>query len=276
MSLTKSEDKKVDNKASSYDIRDLKPIDPSELSFDLSFYLQVLLREEPFFARVSRYIKKVPVKEIPTAGVRLNTNTLSFEMLYNPDFFLKLTKVQRLWVFKHEFYHICLGHCTDRKPIDVSNQKANIAMDEAINSLSNMISDAPSFVIVPGREPPVDLPKDAIAWVVKDHKPGEAMEYYLNKLPNDLGDNDSFDVHIGWDISNEFNESDSEAMKEIAAHKLREIIQKAADESDKESINGNNGWGSVSSEIRRKIKKSLTYKLDPKKIFAYFIKSSKV
>lgn len=264
---------KKSSEYSLWDIRNLKPIDPNEASFNLSFHLEVLLREEPFFAKVSRYIKKVPTKSIPTAGVRLNINTLSFEMMYNPDFFLSLENKQRLWVFMHEFYHICLGHCTDRKPVDVSPQKANIAMDEAVNSLPNMVKDAPNFAIVPGRQPPSDLPKTAIAWIVKDHPPGEAMEYYLNKLPDNMIE-DSFDIHVGWDISDEFDQDASDAMKEIAAYKLREIIQKAADESDKESVSGSNGWGTVSMEIRKLIKDGLQTKLDPKKVLAYFIKSS--
>ncbi len=192
----------VDKKSSSYDIRNMIPMDPNELEFDLGFHIHALLRDEPFFSKVSRYLKKVPLEGIPTAGVRLNPDSLSYELAYNPKFFLSLDKNTRLWVLMHEFYHITLSHCSTRKPIDVQPQKANIAMDEAINSLPNMIKDAPNFCVLPGRTPPEDAPQGSIAWIVKDHLPGQAMEYYLNKLPSDMeGKGDSFDDHSGWEIS---------------------------------------------------------------------------
>lgn len=258
------------------DFKNLVPIDPNELEFDLGFHIHSLIRDEHFFAKISRYIKKVPTNSIPTAGVALNPHTISYELLYNPKFFLALEKKQRLWVLMHEFYHIALGHITTRRPESVPMQKANIAMDEAINSLPNMINEAPSFVIVPGKTPPADTPPGAIGWLVKDHQPGQAMEYYLNLLPDDTGGGDSFDVHEFWEITDENGNpiEDGDAIKEIAAHKLREIIQKAADESDKESIEGSNGWGSVSHEMRKRIRESLLVKLDPKKVLQYFIKTS--
>ncbi len=268
-----AKNKQQKSKETSYNFREMKPIDPNELTFDLGFHIHALLKEETFFAKVSRYIKKVPVSDIPTAGVCLNPDTMSFELLYNPNFFLALTKPARLWVLMHEFYHISLGHCTDRRPVSVAHQKANIAMDEAINSLPNMIKDAPDFVIVPGRTPPKEAQPGSIAHIVKDHSPGQAMEYYLNQLPEDV-EGDSFDEHGGWDLSDDMGEEDADAIREIAAHKMREVIQKAVDECDAESVQGSNSWGSISMEMRKKIKDGLKTRLDPKKVLAYFIKTS--
>ena len=241
--------------------------------FDLGFWVHYLLQAEPFFARISRYLRKVPTKSIPTAGVSLNPHSINFEIYYNPEFFGKLTRVQRKWVLMHEMYHIALGHVTTRRPVDVPMQKANIGMDEAINSLPSMIADAPDFCILPGREAPADAPAGSIAHLVANHLPGQAMEYYLNLLPNDVGDANSFDEHGMWDMSG-LSDEDADALREIAAHKIKEIIQKAADESDKESIEGGQGWGTVSAEMKRLIKENLQVKLDPKKIFAYFCKTS--
>ena len=59
--------------------------------FDLNQHTFALLRQEPFFAALSRRITKMSTKSIPTAGVKLNKDTAQFEMVYNPDFFAKLT-----------------------------------------------------------------------------------------------------------------------------------------------------------------------------------------
>ena len=76
------------------------------MSFDLKLHAYRLLREEPFFAALSRKIEKKASQAIPTAGVRVNPNTGRYEMVYNPEFFEKLTPVERAGVLKHEFYHL--------------------------------------------------------------------------------------------------------------------------------------------------------------------------
>ena len=64
--------------------------------FDLNKHTARLLMREPFFAGISRRVDKTASNAIPTAGVRLNKATGYFEMLYNPEFFEKLTDVQKL------------------------------------------------------------------------------------------------------------------------------------------------------------------------------------
>lgn len=268
--MTKKE--KIGN---SYSVKEFTPIDPTELDFDLSYYIYLLLRDEPFFAKLSRYLRKVPTTAIPTAGVCLNVDSLTFDILYNPKFFLSLTKEQRVWVIMHEFYHIALGHCTDRRPNNVEHKKANIAMDEAINSLENMAPGTPEFAIMPGRK--TNIVPGTISDIVKDHAPGQAMEYYLNKLMNEEFSEDSFDDHSNWDVSAEEAAKlgeDPETIKEIASEKLKSFIEKVANECDKEGVEGSQSWGSVSQEMRKRIRESLVPKLDPKKALSYFIKAS--
>ena len=257
--------------------------DDTKPDFDLGMHIHHLLKEEPFFAKISRFISKVPDRRIPTAGVRLNLNTINFELAYNPDFFEGLSHVHRLWVLMHEFYHIGLGHCTDRRPENVPHNISNIGMDEAINSLPNMIVNCPEIAILPGRTPSADIPKDSIAWIVKDHPQGETAEWYIAKLMKQMppqgqgqgecqgGEGDSFDDHSGWqagDGTAEGNKAD------IAAHKIREIIKRAVEECDKDQVSNGKGWGSVSQEMRTKIKNSVYSKLDPKKVLGFFIKNS--
>ena len=84
--------------------------------FNLNMHTARLLMNEPFFAGISRRVDKRPNRGIPTAGVRINPKTVQFEMVYNPDFFAKLTDKQKLGVLKHEFYHLMFDHVTGRNP----------------------------------------------------------------------------------------------------------------------------------------------------------------
>ncbi len=59
--------------------------------FDLNFHIHRLLMKEPFFAVISRTIEKVPTKDIASAGVGLNHDTTYFQMIYTPEFGMKLT-----------------------------------------------------------------------------------------------------------------------------------------------------------------------------------------
>ena len=71
--------------------------------FNLNMHTARLLLNEPFFAALSRRINKSASTAIPTAGVKVNPETATMEMLYNPEFFAKLTDAERTDVLKHEF-----------------------------------------------------------------------------------------------------------------------------------------------------------------------------
>ncbi len=51
------------------------------MTFDLNMHVTRLLRDEPFFAELSRKMDKRSCKTIPTAGIQLNPDTDQFEML---------------------------------------------------------------------------------------------------------------------------------------------------------------------------------------------------
>jgi predicted metal-dependent peptidase len=114
--------------------------------FNLNDHIFRLLQREPFFAALSRRIEKTESKAIPTAGVRVNPDTGYYEMMYNSDFFEKLTDEQRSGVLVHEFYHLVFEHVTGRLPDELEGamvkptQKQmglfklwNIATDLSIN-----------------------------------------------------------------------------------------------------------------------------------------------
>ena len=124
--------------------------DEKQTKFDLNHHIIGLLRNEPFFAALSRRINKQASTGIPTAGVRVNPDTAQFEMLYNPEFFATLTHDQRLDVLKHEFYHLIFEHVTSRKPKEISPRVWNFATDLSINS---HLENLPEGCLMPGVGP---------------------------------------------------------------------------------------------------------------------------
>jgi len=259
--------------------------------FDLNMHVARLLMNEPFFAGISRRVNKIKSTAVPTAGVRVNPTTAQFELFYNPEFFAPLSDDARADVLKHEFYHLVFDHVTGRKPDDVDHKKWNFATDLAINS---HLKHLPEGCLMPGEGPFADLPK------------GQAAEWYLEKLPEDVGEDGDgdggqcsgdceagdgsgqpgdgtctcpcepgdgsgsgsgqFDDHGDWGGD---GSAESEAANQIAGERARDIIQKAAGEAQKA-----NSWGSVSSECRQTIMDRLTPKVDWKKVLRYFIKTS--
>ena len=257
------------------------------MSFDLKLHAYRLLIEEPFFAALSRRIEKKENYGIPTAGVRVNPDSGHFEMAYNPDFFEKLSDVEKAGVLKHEFYHLIFDHVTTRKPEGVPHAKWNIAADLAINS--HLVGELPEQCCMPGEGPFAELPL------------GESAEWYLANLPedeesegnqgdgeggegepsegddsggqdnnNDNGNGPSsskpgnFDDHSGWD------EAASSEANQMAKERLKNAIKEAAQEASQSA----KGWGSVSGEVRKEIMKRLETKVDWRKVLRYFIKTS--
>ena len=247
--------------------------------FDLNIHTARLLMDEPFFAAISRRIDKRASFAIPTAGVMVNPDTAQFEMLYNPDFFAKLTDAERRDVLKHEYYHVVFLHVTDRMPEGVNMKLWNVATDLAINS---HLFNLPEGGLVPGEGQFKHLPR------------GESSEWYLANMPDfnqgqgggadSSGDGDnseskggnqapgdgesqdgipeSLDDHSGWG-------SCSQETKEIARERLKDIIKKASEDCAK-----SNSWGTVSASTRKKIMKVLETKVDWKKVLRYFVKAS--
>ena len=259
------------------------------MTFDLNKHTARLLMKEPFFAALSRKIDKRASTAIPTAGVKVNPETGTFEMLYNPEFFEGLTDAERTAVLKHEFYHLIFEHVTGRLPEAGMSRKWNFATDLAINS---HIDNLPEGALIPGEGHFAELPR------------GKSAEWYFANLPenenkeNENGEGESgegqgeqgegggsgqpgegepgegqgsgngepqpFDDHSGWGEAAGAN-SDNE----IAKQRLKEAMKEATQEASK-----NNSWGTVSQSVRQDIIDRLSAKVDWKKVLRYFIKTS--
>jgi len=240
--------------------------------FDLNAHTFALLRQEPFFAALSRRITKMATNAIPTAGVKLNKDTAQFEMVYNPEFMAGLEDNHLSGVLMHEFYHIIFEHVTGRLPPEGMSMLWNIATDLSINS---HISDKlPEGALIPGKDKFAKYPS------------GKSAEWYFEELqkdpdmqPNDgegeggeggdpgdgqggSGNPQPLDDHSGW------GEADAET-KAMAKERLRQAVEDAAKEASSRG-----SWGSVSSATRKKIMDMINPKVDWRKVLRYFIKTS--
>lgn len=254
---------------------------PNNPKFDLNEHTYRLLESEPFFAAISRRINKSLSKAIPTAGVCV-TKEGQFEMLYNPDFFEKLTQVERSGVLKHEFYHLIFEHVTGRLPSEGMSKMWNIATDLAINS--HLLGELPEGGCFPQQEPFEEYPL------------GQSAEYYYKMLKEDErfqpkddegngGDGDgtgegqsssgsglpdTLDDHSGWGGEEGMTEESKQAIREVAQERLKQAMKDAVEE-----INSNGrGWGSVGADTRKQIQDFIKPKVNWRSVLRYFIKTS--
>lgn len=273
-------------------------------AFNLNMHTHRLLRDEPFFAALSRRIDKRATTSVPTAGVRV-TDDGRFEMLYNPDFFSRIieecenTKENRdnpyRWVrgvLMHEFYHLIYGHVTTRLPEGGMSKLWNIATDLAINT--HIPDELPPSGCVPGRGPFVELEPglsaDAYFKILQDDEQASEDDSDGSKdssgdgegegqgqggqddqdgdssgSSGGMGDYDSLDDHSGW---GEATGEDGATSQQIAEERLKDMIKKSAEEANSK------GWGSVSTSMRQTIMDSITTKVDWKKVLRSFVKAS--
>jgi predicted metal-dependent peptidase len=255
-------------------------------------HLARYLKEEPFYAALSRHIEKYPSNAIPTAGVCINPDSGTFELLYNPEFVEKLTDDEVMLLLKHEFMHLILDHVTGRMPDKSQMRMWNHATDLAINSeifpkeVKESIKNMYDMCLLPGKEGPYqNLPShqsadfyfDEIKKMVEEQKKngqgqgegegqGEGQSGGGQSQPGD-GNGSGFDSHEGW--GEDGKNPIPQEVRELAKERLRQAMSEAANEA-----NRTGSWGSVSQSMRKDIMKRITSKVDWKKVLRYFIKTS--
>jgi predicted metal-dependent peptidase len=252
---------------------DETPNIPQEVAeFDLDLHTYRLLQAEPFFAALSRRIHKSPTTAIPTAGVCMNEGSGTFEMIYNPNFFVKLTDRHKLGVLMHEMYHIIFEHVTGRLPPEGMSKLWNVATDLAINS--HLMNDLPEQGLFPTKDR------------FESYPIGMSAEWYYSKLQQDKeneegafdpehnkgdgqgdgqgdGDPDSMDDHSGWgDVD--------QATRQMAQERMKQAVEEAV----KEVQSQGQGWGNVSNSMRNHIIDMITPKVNWRKVLRYFVKTS--
>jgi predicted metal-dependent peptidase len=235
------------------------------MTYDLNIDIARLLKDEPFFAALSRRIEKISTTSIPTAGVGLNREAMQYEFLYNPMFFEKLTEGQRRGVIVHEFYHLVFRHVANRRPAQVIREPEkyfklwNIAADLSINCLIGA-ANLPENCCIPGGKSFEDFPSM------------ESAEFYfrkiLDKVENDPngGDGDGVDGSGQFDEHGNWAEGSGDGMEaETANERVKEYLKEAAEKADSK------GWGTMTNKTREEIKKFLESYVDWRKVLRMFI-----
>ena len=196
----------------------------SRNKFDLNKHTARLLMNEPFFASLSRCVDKIETDAIPTAAMRLDDDGF-FSLLYNPEYFAKLTDEEMADVLKHEFYHIIFDHVTGRLPGDKVTMLWNFATDLAINS---HLRHLPEGALIPGEAEFEDMPKFLSAEQyhaeLKKRQKKEQKEGGAGEGKKSLSELDEFDDHTGWGENTTGN-------RELAKERLKGILKEAAKEA---------------------------------------------
>ena len=164
-----------------------------ETDYNLDRHLIAFLQDAPFFAELSRYIRKVPTMDLPTAGVAFDQEFDDLTMYWNPEFFAGLTDAEVRGVLVHEFYHLVFQHLSTRRK--TPPKMWNVATDLAINSI---IVNGESkqyalpkgglvpglFPMPPGERQPTKEEKDAmpLASLIESFPHAQASEWYFEKL----------------------------------------------------------------------------------------------
>lgn len=257
-----------------------------ETDYNLDRHIIKFLQDNTFFAELSRYIRKAPTKDIPTAAVAYDPRYDDITLYWNPDFLQPMNDAEVRGLLTHEFYHLVFDHLTTRRK--TPPKMWNVATDLAINSIiadhakGNSNIALPEGGLLPGVFP---QPKDRnlseeekaampIAQLISQLPLNQASEWYFEKLKekveeekkkgNDpdaaFGDLDSLDDHGTWD-----NIPDD--LKDLIKGKVKSIVDRAVKAADAQA----NGWGNIPAELREQIRASVTPTVNWRNVLRQFV-----
>ena len=273
-------------------------------AFDLDPHLINLMWDEPFFSKVLRPVTKVRTEEISTAGVLAKDGDMN--MWWNPYFVAGLISKQVKGLIKHECFHLVFEHTTTRRM--EPHVLHNYATDLAINSMIPE-DELPEGGLIPGKafkplEPEVaaKIGPDAVArherisQKIASLPKGLSAEQYFALLQDvaediekaskgkslaqalkdgdvkvdengNLVDQDGNPVRIvpgGMDDHEGWDEMDDQE-RELIKGKVRQALEKAVRDCD-----SSGQWGSVSAEIRGRLRELLSREIDWKSVLKQF------
>ncbi len=252
-----------------------------ETDFSLDRHLIAFLQDSPFFAELSRYIRKVPTDSMPTAAVAYDPKFDDLTLYWNPEFFRVMSDMEIRGVLTHEYYHLVFRHINERRkdPAKMWNVATDLAINSIISGHSHMA--LPTGCLMPGvfPSPPegrewTKEEKDAmpIAQLIASFPKDQASEWYFERLKDKveeeqkkgnsggMGELDSFDDHTAWD-------SIPDELKDLVAGKVASAVEKAVKHADGQA----NGWGNIPAELRDAIRKSISNVVDWRSVLRQFV-----
>jgi predicted metal-dependent peptidase len=256
----------------------------TDTDFNLDRHLISFLQDTPFFAELSRHIRKTATADMPTAAVAFDPKFDDITLYWNPEFFRGMSDQEIRGVLTHEFYHLIFCHLTTRRktPAKMWNVATDLAINSIISGHTNMA--LPDGCLMPGvfPKPPegrewTKEEKDAmpISGLIASFPKDQSSEWYFEKLkdkvdemkkngqmqPGDgMGDLDAFDDHSAWDDI-------PEEMRDLVAGKVSNAVEKATKHADSQA----NGWGNIPSELRDAIRRSVSNIVDWRSVLRQFI-----
>lgn len=251
----------------------------SEKEFNLNDRMYTLLREEPFYSSLSLHISKQPTDKLPTLAVGI-TQEGNFRLFYNKNYMKSLKPSVMTGALRHEFDHILYHHVFDRGPEKLVGKKYDDSMSKEEKELLKMWNIA-SDLAVNSHIPKYQLGED---WVVPGNGPfkqfekGLTAEQYYKQIKNmppedreQILGSEPQDVHYMWGAPEDEGEGSAGSMDNptlIAEQRLKFAVREAVNESIRR------GWGTVSSEMIKKLKDSLKSFMPWKAVLKYFIRQT--
>lgn len=283
-----------------------------ETDFNLERHLITFLQESPFYAELSRHIRKTSTKSMPTAGVSFNKETDELVLFWNPDFFESLTNSEIKGVLLHEFNHLIFGHLAARRR--EPHGTWNIATDLAINSLiyeafgklANRSGDdrpLPKGGLVPGQRLHLDQdslskasPEQVAAYtqfadMIESFPALQTSEWYFFKLMEEAKKNDGDDAKskamrqlLGTEPGDgEFvvviggDSMDDHSGWDNIPEEMRPYVEGRVKAVLEKAVNHAdqqaNGWGNMPASIQAEIRRSVSNVINWRSVLRQFVGS---
>jgi len=282
-----------------------------DTDFNLGRHLIPYLQDVPFYAEISRYVKKRYTHDIPTAAVTYDVRDDEVVMYVNPCFLgggtyhsdlrkkdvtcEPLTNWEIRGVLNHEFDHLWSGHLNARRRNPADDW--NVGTDCAINSLiyqnagqprdvepGQVARPLPKMALVPGMKPWIDperfaelddKSKEATlrrCALIESFPRGKASEWYFNALQEDKKKNGG-DEGVQYAIG---SMDDHDGWDDVP-DELREYVEGKVkgiiEKAVRHSDNQSDGWGNIPEEIRAEIRRFISNIVNWRAVLRQFIGS---
>lgn len=279
-----------------------------ETDFQIDRHLIGYLQSVPYFAELSRQLRKVPTMQIPTAAVSYDIDKDEAIMYYNPLFMKKQSDWQIRGTINHEFYHLTFGHLNARRKRPA--KLWNIASDLAINSIiiagskdtrpkdsPEDDSPLPHGVLIPGEFPihptgrkltSEEQEASKLGQLIQTFPTMEASEWYFNKLlqkqqeqqkgkgkgKGGEGGQETESESGGDDYLDSFDDHGMwdevpEEFQEYVEGRIKSMVEKAVKYADGHP----SGWGNIPAHIREEIRMSVSTIINWRAVLRQFIGS---
>lgn len=276
--------------------------------FNLQRHIIPFMQDAPFFAEISRNIRKEFTMDLPTAAISFDYKSDQLTLYANPDFFKGLTNWEIRGVLTHEFYHLVFCHLSHRRR--QPHRLWNIATDLAINSLilknlnrprgSNDIDDngraLPKCVLVPGQWPikpdgremsEEEKKASSLGALIASFPTMQASEFYFNALQSAAqkeqqerskngGVGEGEPGEDGFGAGDEWiNSMDDHDPWDSIPDERREYVEgkiKSIVEKAVRVADGQpNGWGNIPAELQAEIRRSVSNIVNWRAVLRQFI-----